>query len=98
MKRPAINILIFAFCLVFFIALIVPKWMQVGTLRARSRNLEAELIQMKHQNEALENELRLLRDDPVYLERVARKKFNKAKQGEVVYKVVREGDATAPAS
>ena len=44
--------------------------------------------------EALEYELRLLKDDPVYLEKVARAQFNKAKEGEVVYKVVREGQNT----
>ena len=39
----------------------------------------------------LPEELRMLREDPVYVEKVAREKFRKAKQGEIVYKVVREG-------
>jgi cell division protein FtsB len=62
----------------------------VVKLSARSENLEKELSQLKYQNLALENELRLLKNDPVYLEKVAREKFKKAKQGEIVYKVVRE--------
>jgi len=67
---------------------------QVRSLRERSESLEKDLVNLKKQNEALEYELRLLKDDPVYLEKVARAQFNKAKEGEVVYKVVREGQNT----
>ena len=67
---------------------------QVQKLKERSRGLEQELRNLKKQNDTLERELRLLRDDPVYLEKVARAQFNKAKEGEIVYKVVREGENT----
>jgi cell division protein FtsB len=77
-----------------FVALFVPRVLQVQKLRERSDNLEQELRRLKAHNGALERELRLLKDDPVYLEKVARSKFNKAKEGEVVYKVVREGQTT----
>lgn len=77
-----------------FAALLAPRVIQVGQLRERSEKLEKELRELKQQNDALEAELRLLRDDPVYLEKVARSQFNKAKEGEVVYKVVREGQNT----
>jgi cell division protein DivIC len=77
-----------------FAALLTPRFLQVQKLRERSDNLEKELRALKKQNDALEMELRLLRDDPVYLEKVARSKFNKAKEGEIVYKVVRPGQKT----
>lgn len=73
-----------------FIALLAPRVIQVSKLRERSDKLERELRELKKQNNELETELRLLKDDPVYLEKVARSQFNKAKEGEVVYKVVRE--------
>ena len=68
--------------------------MQVHSLKVRSENLEIELKKIRQENQQLETELRLLREDPVYLEKVARAKFNKAKQGEIVYKVIRQGDNT----
>ena len=74
--------------------LLAPRLMQLRQLSQRSAELETELRGLKKQNDMLENELRLLRDDPVYLEKVARAQFNKAKEGEIVYKVVREGDNT----
>lgn len=89
MKKPTAAII---FLVLFFIfaALLTPRILKVQHLKTRSRDLEVELKKLQLQNTALENELRLLRDDPVYLEKVARGKFNKAKQGEIVYKVVRE--------
>ena len=93
MKKPATAV-VFISLLVIFIILLTPRVLQNEVLKSRSENLEKELGQLKLQNQQLETELRLLRDDPVYLEKVARQKFNKAKRGEIVYKVVREGENT----
>ncbi len=93
MKRP-VTAVVFILLLVLFVALLVPRVIQVQSLKMRSENLERELRQLKKQNDMFERELRLLHDDPVYLEKVARQQFNKAKEGEIVYKVVREGQNT----
>ena len=93
MKKP-VTALVFIALAILFVALIAPRAMQVQSLNARSQDLEQELRDLKKQNDRLEMELRLLRDDPVYLEKVARQQFNKAKEGEIVYKVVREGENT----
>jgi cell division protein FtsB len=90
-KRPG-TVLAFALLFGLFIAFLAPKVVHVAKLEARSRNLENEIHRIRSENQALENELRLLKEDPVYLEKVAREKFNKAKQGEIVYRVVREGE------
>lgn len=89
MKRPATAIL-WLLLLVVFAVLLAPRVMQVRELRLRSENLAEELGKLRKENQDLENQLRLLREDPVYLEKIAREKFNKAKQGEIVYKVVHE--------
>ncbi|MGH7197329.1 MAG: FtsB family cell division protein [Candidatus Omnitrophota bacterium] len=91
MKKSG-TVLVFGLLLGLFIVFVTPKVVHVKKLEARSRNLEEEIRKMRLENQVLENELRLLREDPVYLEKVARGKFNKAKQGEIVYKVVREGE------
>ena len=93
MKKPATAV-VFIVLLALFIVLLAPRVLQNRTLEERSENLEKELNVLKIDNKKLESELRLLRDDPVYLEKVARQKFSKAKQGEIVYKVVREGENT----
>ena len=93
MKKPVTTV-VFALWIVLFLALLTPRILQVQSLKKRSENLEQELRGLKKQNDALEQELRLLHDDPVYLEKVARQQFNKAKEGEIVYKVIREGQNT----
>ena len=92
MKKPAIMVILLLL-LVVYVILLAPRIFQVRKLQLRSETLEAELKKTQLENQVLENELRLLREDPVYLEKVAREKFNKAKQGEIVYKVVREGES-----
>ncbi|OGW83278.1 MAG: hypothetical protein A3C47_02785 [Omnitrophica bacterium RIFCSPHIGHO2_02_FULL_51_18] len=89
MKKPGV-VLVLILLMAAFIALLTPKVIRNIKLKARSQNLTEETQRLKRENQSFENELRLLREDPVYLEKVAREKFNKAKQGEIVYKVVKE--------
>ena len=91
--KNATTTLVFIILGVLFAFLLIPRMVQVQKLRTQSENLQRELVSLKKENDALETELRLLKDDPVYLEKVARSQFNKAKEGEVVYKVVREDQA-----
>ncbi len=92
--KNATAVVVFVLIVVAFLVLLTPRVLQVQKLRERSNNLEKEIRALKLQNDQYEAELRLLKDDPVYLEKVARSQFNKAKEGEVVYKVVREGQNT----
>ena len=82
--------MVYGFLILLFLIFTAPRIVQIFKLHARSQNLEEELIRLRKENQALENELMLLRTDPTYLEKVAREKFNKARQGEIVYRVVRE--------
>ena len=93
MKKP-VTAIVFILLVVLFVVFLAPRIFQVQSLKTRSENLDQELRQLKKQNNALQRELKLLHDDPVYLEKVARQQFNKAKEGEIVYKVVREGQNT----
>ncbi|MBI2095909.1 MAG: septum formation initiator family protein [Candidatus Omnitrophica bacterium] len=95
MKHPR-AVLAFGLLAGLAALVLVPSVLRVGGLKARSRAIEAELRKLKEENLKLENEIRLLRHDPVYLEKVARRKFNKAKENETVYKVVRAGQETSP--
>ncbi|MBI4432929.1 MAG: septum formation initiator family protein [Candidatus Omnitrophica bacterium] len=96
MRKPA-SFIIFLLLAIVFLIVLTPKVLHVRSLGQRSDRLAEEIKKLELQNQLLERELRLLREDPVYLEKVAREKFNKAKEGEIVYRVVREVD-TAPSS
>ena len=91
MKKP-VTLVIFAVLAVLFVVFVTPKIIKIQNLQKRSDGLKDDIARLKAHDASLEAELRLLRDDPVYVEKIAREKFNKAKEGEIVYKVVREGD------
>ncbi len=56
----------------------------------REKNLEYErrIAELKGRNRELEKEKRLLLEDPVYLERVAREEMGLVREGEMVYRLV----------
>lgn len=93
-KRRAIS-LVYLLLLIVFSILLAPKIIQMQNLKARCENNENELRKTRQENQRLEMELKALREDPIYLEKVARTKFNKAKEGEIVYKVVKQSDKIA---
>ena len=97
MKKPA-SAVIFILILGVLAFFLMPRILRVHNLQVRSDRLEEELKKIQRENRLLENELRLLRDDPVYLELVARRKLNKVKEGEIVYKVEKDRGVEQPGS
>ncbi|MCG3176706.1 MAG: Cell division protein FtsB [Candidatus Omnitrophica bacterium] len=92
MRRPG-SLAIYALAFGLFAVFLAPRVMHVWRLAQRSQALGQEMAELRKENQRLELELKRLREDPVYIEKVARQKFNKAKEGEIVYKVVKEGEA-----
>ena len=68
--------------------LFVPAALKLHKLKHQNNRLETEIQMLSARNQTLQSELRLLREDPVYIEYVARKTFNRAKDGEVIYRLV----------
>lgn len=54
-------------------------------MRAQERALSAEIVHLKQDNLRLIQEVRSLKHDPAYLERLARDSIGLARPGEVVY-------------
>ncbi len=56
----------------------------------REKNLKYErrIAELKGRNRELEKEKRLLLEDPVYLERVAREEMGLVREGEMVYRLM----------
>lgn len=91
MRRPG-SLAVYALAFGLFAAFLWPRAMHVWRLAQRSEALSREMFDLRRENQRLETELKRLREDPIYIEKVARQKFNKAKEGEIVYKVVKEGN------
>ena len=86
MKRRSIAI-------VFLIALLllwvfVPILLKITRLKNQKAELQAEIQRLATRNLALDQELKQLKNDPTYVEYMARRTFGTAKEGEVVYKLV----------
>jgi cell division protein FtsB len=54
-------------------------------MKARATSLAVEIDGLTTENDRLTMEVRALRSDPAYLERLARDKLGLARQGEIVY-------------
>lgn len=54
-------------------------------MKARYDSLAGEIEALRHDNARLIREVRVLRNDPDYLEKVARDKLGLARPGEIVY-------------
>ena len=76
----------------FIIATIIlvaflPSYTKMSDLRQKNAEYQSEIVDLRKKNTQLREEKRLLEEDPVYLERVAREKMGLIKEGEVVYKL-----------
>jgi cell division protein FtsB len=54
-------------------------------MKAQYNTLTEEIVRLKQDNAKLAKDVRALRSDPAYLERIARDKLGLARQGEIVY-------------
>ena len=72
------------------LALFLPGVIHIQQLRERRRELQTEIERLTQQNAQLQQESTLLKEDPLYIERVARKKLGVARPGEVIYRFSEE--------
>lgn len=76
--------------------LFTPAVSKLVRLNQKAVELEDDIKRLMVENRVLENEMKLLNEDPVYVERVARRLFRKAKEGEIIYRIVPAGGSSAP--
>ena len=82
--------------LLVFLALILiiffPGYAKIQEMRQKNKKLESDIKKLKAENIALSLEKEKLETDPNYLEQVAREKLGIVKKGEIVYRLVPEGE------
>ena len=70
------------------ILVFLPGYAKFQELELKNRALSDKKLMLQVTNKRLELELRKMRSDPGYMEKVAREKLRVTKKGEVVYKVI----------
>jgi cell division protein FtsB len=74
--------------LILFLILFLPGYTKVQELRDTNRDLEAKIKKLYKDNVLLQEELKLIAEDPVYQEQVAREKMGLVRPGEIPIKIV----------
>lgn len=74
--------------LVFLGIVFTPGYLKIRSLLKQNRDLERQIREVIQANIRLAGEQERLKNDPVYLEKVARQKLGIAKEGEIVYQVL----------
>ncbi|MDA8417680.1 MAG: septum formation initiator family protein [Desulfobacteraceae bacterium] len=71
---------------IFLLVYLVPYGgRQYLALRGQLTHTQAEIAQLKNQNQELKDEVEHLRNDPSYIEKIARQKLGMLKKNEVVF-------------
>ncbi|MFH1996568.1 MAG: septum formation initiator family protein [Candidatus Omnitrophota bacterium] len=78
-------ILAIALAILFF-----PGFSKYQELKVRNRELEERIRRSEQENRTLREQAKLLKDDPVAIERAAREKMGLVRDGEILYRVVTE--------
>ncbi len=78
--------------LVLMAIVFFPTYSKVQKLKAKDKALLEKVERLNIENERLSQENRMLKDDPVYIEEVAREKLKVARENEIVFRVVNENE------
>lgn len=78
---------LFAFALLVLV-IFLPAFSKMQDLQRKDREYQRQISEMAAEHTRLLEEKRLLEEDPVYLEKVAREKMGLIREGEVIYKIM----------
>ena len=80
-----IVIILLSVCLVIYA--FTPCVIEQKKLNKQIANLESEIEKVRESNEKLTKEIYSLKNDPLYIEKLARKELGLIRSGEVIYKL-----------
>ena len=91
MLKNALAVFVFTF-VVFLIFL--PSYSKMQDIRQKEQEYTAQVEDLEGKIKQLEEERRRLKEDPEYLEKVAREKMGLIRENEVIFKITpsQEGD------
>lgn len=84
MIKSAIGLFIL---MIIVLIIFLPSYTKMQDLKQKNLDYKRQIEQLQQKAAELREEKRLLENDPVYLEKVAREKMGLVREGEVVYKI-----------
>jgi cell division protein FtsB len=78
---------LFALALLVLV-IFLPAFSKMQDLQRKDREYQRQIAEMEAEYTRLLEEKKLLEEDPVYLEKVAREKMGLIREGEVIYKIM----------
>lgn len=84
MVKSAIGLFILT---IIVLIIFLPSYTKMQDLKQKNLDYKRQIEQLQQKATELREEKRLLENDPVYLEKVAREKMGLVREGEVVYKI-----------
>ena len=84
MIKSAIGLFILT---IVVLIIFLPSYTKMQDLKQKNLDYKRQIEQLQQKSAELKEEKRLLENDPVYLEKVAREKMGLIREGEVVYKI-----------
>lgn len=76
------------FWLVLIMLIFLPAYSKIQKLKSKDTMLSQQLKYLEQENERLQEEIQMLKTDPVYIEEVARDKLKVARDNEIIYRVI----------
>ncbi len=73
---------------VFLLIVFLPGYTKLQELKDKNRDLETKIKKYKVDNSLLQEEIRLIKDDPLYQEKIARQKLGVVRKGEVPIRII----------
>ena len=84
MIKNAVGLFLLA---IIVLIIFLPSYTKMQDLKQKNLDYKRQIEQLRQKSSELREEKRLLENDPVYLEKVAREKMGLIREGEVVYKI-----------
>lgn len=78
---------IFGGFIIVLLVIFLPGYTKLQELRDKNRRLEERIQKINAENTDLYNQLELIKNDPLYQEKVARETMGIVRKGEVLYKI-----------
>ncbi|VAX38098.1 hypothetical protein MNBD_UNCLBAC01-1357 [hydrothermal vent metagenome] len=78
---------LFFVIIIGFLAIYLPSYTRVQDKKQKNLEYKQKIKQLKVKSVQLRKEKRLLEEDPVYLEKIAREKMGIIREGEIIYRI-----------
>ncbi|MBU0533747.1 MAG: septum formation initiator family protein [Candidatus Omnitrophica bacterium] len=80
-------VIAFVFLGGFLMYLLIPNYSTLVRYQEDYEALNIQINELEKENENLKIEIRKLKTDPLYIEKIARKELGMTRQGEIIYRI-----------